>query len=238
MEGQNLQSKRLSESQLRAITEKMAEARQEHIYLYPWESLERDLKRKGLYRLPILGYGSLINPGSAAVTLRENSLSHSRPAIAFGARRLFNYEMPKVTPRYGPATGRSRAALNVQTTDKIEDLVNGILFEITIEEIPAFRAREIGYDLIPVASIIWNGTNDPPFLAYILSCPDKPVMGKRYTNERIVPHKKYYLLCRRGARKVSEDFLRLWLATTYLADGITLVSQWEVDEFPKINMDD
>lgn len=225
----------LSTLQLKAISSKMADALEEPIYLYPWESLENDLERRDLSRFPFLAYGSLINIESAAVTLQDQSLSKYRPAIAFGARRLFNYKMPKNTRRYGPASGRTRAALNVQTTDNIDDVINGILFEITLEEIPAMRAREIGYDLVPVATIGWNRTNDPPFLAYILRCPDRPLKGERLTSNGILPHKRYYLVCRGGAREVSEDFLHFWLATTYLADGVTPVSQWEITELPEVS---
>lgn len=237
MERRNLPGVRPNASQLRAISEKMAEALQEPVYLYPWDSLERDLKTKGLSRFPIVAYGSLVNIESANVTLQDQSLIHHRPVIAFGARRLFNYKMPKNTRRYGSTTRHTRAALNVQTTDNIDDVVNGILFEITLEEIPAIRAREIGYDLVPIATINWNENKDPPFLTYILRCPDELPMGKRLTSDQIVPHRQYYLICRRGARKVGEDFLRFWLDTTYLADGVTPISQWEAAELPDIDGD-
>lgn len=234
MERRNLAGVRLSASQLKAISEKMTEALQEPVYLYPWESLERDLETRGLSRFPIVAYGSLINIKSVAVTLQDKSLGQRRPVIAFGARRLFNYKMPKDNRRYGPTTGRYRAALNLRTTDNIDDVVNGILFEITLGEIPAMRAREIGYDLVPVATIGWNETEDPVFLAYILRCPDEPLGGKRLTSDNIVPHRQYYLICRGGAREISENFLRFWLATTYLADGVTPVSQWEAAELPEM----
>ncbi len=37
----------------------------------------------------------------------------------------------------------------------------------------------------------------------------------------------YYLLCREGAASVSESFLRFFLASTFLADGLTPVAEWE-----------
>lgn len=230
----NRLGKSLTEVQMRIIYEKMADAHQEFIYQYSWDSLENDLKNNGFSSLPVVAYGSLVNPKSAAVTFQDNSKRSHLPVIAFGVRRIFNYEMSTKVRRYGPVTGRNRAALNVETTEKIDDVVNGILFEIALEEIPAFRGREKGYDLVPVATISWNEINDPPFLAYILRCPDGPIDGKSLTNDQIDPHKQYYLTCRGGAHEIGEDFLHFWLETTFLADKVTPVSQWEVTEFPEL----
>jgi hypothetical protein len=234
MEGRNLSGINFNSTQLKAIKEKMDEVRQKPVFHYPWNSLERDLKTQGLSKFPMIGYGSLVNIKSAAVTLQDKSLNRNRPVIAFGARRIFNYIMPKNVERYGPVSDQNRAALNVHTTKKITDTLNGILFEITLDEISAIRSREIGYDLVPVATINWNENNNPPFLAYILRCLDKPHKGKNLTSSNIVPHKKYYQTCRDGALQIGKDFLQFWLATTYLADGVTPVSNWEVNELPEI----
>jgi hypothetical protein len=42
-----------------------------------------------------------------------------------------------------------------------------------------------------------------------------------------LPHPAYARLCRDGARAVSENFLRLYLRTTYLADRKTTLAEWE-----------
>jgi hypothetical protein len=42
-----------------------------------------------------------------------------------------------------------------------------------------------------------------------------------------LPHPAYARLCRTGARAVSENFLRLSLLTTYLADRKTTLAEWE-----------
>jgi hypothetical protein len=139
--------------------------------------------------------------------------------------------MPDHTDRYEPPEGNNRAALNVRATGSIDDMVNGILIEIVIDEVEAVRGREVGYDLVPVATINWNKPEDLPFIAYILRCPDEPYGGRHFTSESIAPHKHYYQICRSGAREFGKDFLSLWLSTTYLADGKTPVSDWEVNEF-------
>jgi hypothetical protein len=225
----------LSAGQTKKVWETMAEAAQKQAYLYPWEELEQQLERSGLAYIPIVAYGSLLNIESAAQTLTVESLVRRRPVIAFGARRLFNYQMTPRIGRYGPPTRLSaRAALNVRMTGKIEDAINGLVVQASPGEIPTLRDREIGYNLVPVACLGWKEMEDPPFLAYILSCPDDPRQGGRLVNDRIEPHPKYYLTCRKGAAEFGEDFLRFWLATTYLADGVTPVARWERTEFPDL----
>ena len=123
MEKWNSLGKSLSDVQTRVINEKMADANKESIYQYSWDSLEKDLKNKGFSSLPVVAYGSLVNPESASVTFQDNSKRSHLPVIAFGVRRIFNYEMSSKVRRYGPVTGRNRAALNVDTTKNIKDVV-------------------------------------------------------------------------------------------------------------------
>lgn len=228
-----MSSLKLSEIQLRAIAKSMAQAFEGPVYQYPWVSLERELKRRGLSCLPLIAYGSLINIKSATYTLSDQSCHRSQPVISFGARRLFNYKLPEEN-RYGQIEGRYQAALNVKITNNIDDVVNGKLFKIKLHDIPACRKRENGYDLVPITTINWNDIEAPPFLAYILRCPDDPIDEKQLIDNHIVPHSHYYLTCRTGALHISVDFLRFWLDTTYMADGITPVTHWKGGEFPDL----
>ncbi|MDA2912528.1 hypothetical protein MYX77_00960 [Acidobacteriia bacterium AH_259_A11_L15] len=127
--------------------------------------------------------------------------------------------------------------MNVRLTGDINDAINGIMVEISVKDIPALQAREVGYDLAPIACLRWNDLEETPFVAYILCCPDEPRDGKRRTNDGLEPHREYYKVCRRGAAEVGEEFLRFWLSTTYLADGVTPVAQWEATALPEIRSD-
>jgi hypothetical protein len=150
------------------------------------------------------------------------------PVVAFGVRRLFNYEIDERVSRYGPpVTPRSRGALNVVVTGNPEDAINGILLSVHSGDIRAFRLREKGYDLVPVATIPWERREEHPTIAYILQCPDEPRDGRVRTSHDVQPHLAYYRACRDGAASFGEEFLRFWLATTYLADGVTPVAGWE-----------
>lgn len=228
----NLYGIQLDDKQTKAILHMMGEAAKEPNYQYPWDSLEEELEVRSVSEIAVVGYGSLVNSASAGQTLSEESLSTSRPVIAFGARRLFNYEIPSDVDRYAPAIHPlARAALNALPTGRMEDIVNGIVMKLSLTDIPAIRRREIGYDLIPIVCLEWNDLEKPPFLAYILCCFDDEYEGIRNTNDKLEPHRGYYSVCRKGASEFGEEFLRLWLSTTYLADGVTPVAEWEVNEF-------
>lgn len=229
----NLPSIRVSSAQVTEVSRKVAEALREPPYPYPWwKTLEPELNRKGLSSISIVAYGSLLNSASAAKTFWGRPLGPRDPVIAFGARRIFNYQMSSGGGQYGPPTRPlARAALNTRITGNINDALNGVLLEISVGEIRAMQAREKGYDLLRVACLRWNAIEEPPFLAYILRCPDEPQSGRKRTNDELEPHREYYWRCRRGAGELGEEFLRFWLSTTYLADGVTPVAQWEASEF-------
>ncbi len=219
----------LSEDQERAVALTMKRAAEMKDYDYPWDGLEADLSELHGGSLKLLGYGSLINRESAARTLTSDVLT---PTVAIGARRIFNYESNR--PSLAPSTDpRARAVLNVVVTRQREDLVNGMLIEVPLEDIKPLRDREIRYDLKPVACVDWNRRDEPPFVGYILECSgDGQPHGKQVIRGDIEPNHRYYRLCRDGVTAVDEEFLQLWLDTTYLADGKTPVRDWEASSLP------
>ena len=227
--------KTLSEKQIKLVLGKIDEARYAPRYSYEWKgedsnevALEEGLKHMPRSILPFVGYGSLLNSASASFTFKDEILRYRRPIIVFGARRVFNYSMGSVVERYGkPERDIDTAALNIRLTGSVEDTLNAILLELPLSEIPALREREIGYDLEPVACIDWNGLEKRFFVAYSLLCPDEPRLGKKRTDNSLMPHRNYYQVCKKGAKEFGEPFLQYWLSTTYLADGITLVNEWE-----------
>ena len=199
-------------------------------YRYPWDDFEATLKQRGETFLRVLGYGSLVNYESASLTLDAKTLATRRAAVCFGVRRVFNYEMTKTVKRYGPPVDpASRAALNAVHTRDIDDVINGVVMEVALADVPALRAREVGYDLAPAPTLLWEDLSGLPFTTWVLCAPQEPTLGESHTNDQLSPHREYYRQCRQGAADIDADFLQLWLATTYLGDGITPVSQWEVD---------
>jgi hypothetical protein len=233
----DLQGLNLSAAQIEKIEVMIKDAQKKPFYPYPWDFLEEELKGKGLSGVPVVGYGSLINIRSAAQTLSEESLEDRKPVITFGVHRLFNYKMPEnISYSRSPKDTAEQAALNVLLTGCVYDVVNGVLINMLLKDIHSIRKREIGYDLVPVVCIQWGKTEIKPFPAYIFSCPEGTLGENRLTGDKTLPNHEYYLKCRKGAEELGKEFLRFWLLTTYLADRVTTVAQWESAELPELDL--
>jgi len=181
----------------------------------------------------LVAYGSLVNPDSAALTLKTNLGQTRVPVVATGVRRLFSFVIPSDQNRYGPPeTPSARGALNTEYTGLDSDTVNGVLLEIHLEDLPAFRKREVGYNLFRVPCRKWSQSGKPTFDACILVCPDRNYPDLAVPMSELEPHRRYYQVCREGAARIGAAFLDAWLSNTYLVDGVTPVSEWEKKVFP------
>lgn len=191
-------------------------------YTYPWDGLKEDLIQNKS-NLSLIGYGSLLNTESARLTLDIKIIDNSSPVVAFGVRRIFNYPFRSIPERYGPPLSpRHISALNCIATYNSKDIVNGLLLDIPLYGLDSIISREVDYDLIQVPVLYWRSNKRDFKNAYILS-----YAGHNSDKEEILPHVKYYEICREGASAVDDEFLKLWLHTTYLNDRLTSVSQWE-----------
>lgn len=199
--------------------------------LFPWVGLSELIERLDKKTLPIVGYGSLLNQASAARTLK-NALRV--PCVAFGCKRIFNYDMPKdALDKYGTNDVSSfRAALNVEVTGNIDHSINGILTELHPADIEAFREREKGYDLVPISCVEWNATlSSVPFTAFVLAAPDCARNPNwQVVRSDILPHSAYLRLCETGAKSISNQFLEFFRETTFLADKKTPISTWQTHD--------
>lgn len=187
---------------------------------YPWAGLEREAAGRGDDGILVVGYGSLMNRDSALRTLADPG-SLLGPVVAFRVRRVFDYRMPEATRARYPGGPAAAAALNVYPSDADADVVNGVLCRVPAAALPAFREREAGYDLVPVAVLPYPDLGGPPRVAHVLSCPAVSTDGLRRTAPDLTPHPDYAALCLAGARAVSDEFAALFLATTYLGDRAT-----------------
>jgi hypothetical protein len=180
-------------------------------------------------KLPFVGYGSLLNRTSALRTLSARTLDDSRPIVSFGLRRIFNYRIPSELSVYRDADPKTtKAALNVEITADMKNVMNGILFPVAIEDIPPLRDRELLYDLEPVPCLDWERPGSEPFFAYVLQCvvearPDGPGV-----DNTLEPHREYYRVCREGAASRGSQFLDFWLNTTFLSGSpLSTAAEWE-----------
>ncbi len=194
-------------------------------YHWPFSKpLKYAMEREGRETILLFSYGSLMNRESASMTLSTNALETRRPVVAFGLKRLFNYD-PKETSFGPPVDPDDRAMLNVKPTNRASDQVNGVVVELPVDDVLALCKRELGYDLVPVVVADWNDPNPTYEVAYTLVASDRPRYGHQYTNSAINPRPEYNSLVQEGAAEYGDEFLQMWLETTYYADGERTVDE-------------
>jgi hypothetical protein len=186
---------------------------------WPFDTSKKEaMRRLNQEKIPLFAYGSLLNEESAATTLGEETLATRRPAIAFGVNRRFDYDP-------GIDQGDERAMLNLATTGRTEDIVNGVVVEMSADDLMALSDRELGYDLVPVVVVDWNqavGDGKPTFYtAYTFQAPSEGP----YVNPDLLPDPGYYDLVVNGASQYGNEYLQLWYDTTFLGDGQTPVGK-------------
>ena len=198
-------------------------------YAYPYGQLADHLAQEGKASLLLFSYGSLIDEGSASRTLSAKALASRRPAVAFGVKRTFDRDVPIVaTSRWGvPCHPDARGMLNVQKTERPEDFINGVLVDLPLGDIGALLDREKGYDLVPVIVTQWEtflvGDNHYQ-IAYILQAHPEG----HYVNAHILPRPGYYELTRDATKQFGPLFEFMWHQSTFMSDGVTPISVWEM----------
>lgn len=199
-------------------------------FTYPWNELEKWLDKTSRPKLPLIGYGSLINQQSAGRTINVDDSAKRQAVKAFGAKRVFNYRMPAtlLTDRYDtPLDSREVAALNCELTSEASDEFNGILTHVESNRLDQLREREKHYSLKPVVYHDWDGNENNLQVAYILELlPNDKIPNNPY-DSTILPHKEYTKLCQKGALAVSETFLEHFDATSLLADKKTSLTEYQ-----------
>lgn len=198
------------------------------IWHYPYPDLADRLRDQGEGSILIFSYGSLMDRESAQETLSEQSMATRRTAVAFGVRRLFDRDVP-IKPRshwHTPNDPLARGMLNVRVSDSPYDIINGVLVEVAVDDLPSILSREVGYDLYPVVVEEWDSPDSSDYaVAYTFRAPEHSI----YTNPKLLPRPGYYELTRNAAKQYGPLFLALWYKTTYFADGHTLIQEWEED---------
>lgn len=191
-------------------------------------------------RVTIIGYGSLINPGtglSSTDQISSESYNTMREVIVFGWKRIFNWDV-RVGGKFPPtyvSYQNEQASLN--TVPEEGAYFNAVAIDITANELNELKKREIGYDMVTVAYASLQGIQDAIQIfnkAVIFSASseerqsfENPSEKVVYTNSSIVP-RRYYLdlvssICQ---YRKSEEFFELYNNTTFMADGKQLAAEW------------
>lgn len=196
-------------------------------HAFPWNSLVEELLTQGIEKIRILGYGSFLCPTSTRRTVPSAPEEGFPPVLGLGAKRVFNYTMPDgLLARYNSQEGpREKAALNVVTEGQAGHFITGRLMEVPFQDLPAMRVREKGYHLDPVPFLPWGNSGATIEYAFLFRADETPVDGVCHVDNSLLPHPGYTDLCINGAGTVDDAFKRLFLETSYLADGSTSLDQ-------------
>lgn len=155
----------------------------------------------------IFGYGSLISRRSLGGTLADADRTFT-PAVVKGYRRVFNYKEER---------DRDPDMLNLVKDGRAH--VNGVVFEVTEEELAKLKAREDVYNFEPV---IAHDFETGKKIGECLASVDPYI---NIDHDGNLPDKAYFLMCRQAAYAVSKAFGKMWDETTYTAKG-ERVSEW------------
>jgi hypothetical protein len=199
---------------------------------YPNDDFEDLAARFPDQKILIFGYGSLMNKLSAARSISRESIQTMRPVVAFGLKRLFNYH-PVSLERWGPDLHpREKAMLNVMPVTTYKTIINGVALEASIEDVRGLIKRERGYDLVPILIADWNSVSkeSPDVVvkvAYTFLVPEEIRCGIAYIQQKYYPVKGYLKMVREGAAAFGSDFLVYFDNTTFLANGVTAINEWD-----------
>jgi hypothetical protein len=178
----------------------------------------------------LVGYGTLLSRASVATTLGpEAETKPAIPVVVEGYRRLFNLRPTHYEPSYRRTPEPLEVgAMNVQRAPGFR--FNGLAFSVSLRDLEALDERERYYERI------WAPAERFPDgkalgEAFVYSAAP----GSSWVEEDpalIQPHWRDIVLARGGAYAVGRSFGELFDATTYLADGKTLVVDAMGGELP------
>jgi cation transport regulator ChaC len=190
---------------------------------YPNHDFEKIIPQGG--KILIFGYGSLMSKESLGgtnntrrkATVKPTALATMRPVIAFGLKRLFDYDYKNLLPH------KERAFLNVEPSEN--RIINGVVFEVDHEDLAALVDRETGYDLIPILVASWEAASKQKEeiefeVAYTFMASEEPRDGIVYKNKDILPIPRYQKAVMEAASSYGRDFYEFFCETTFLSDGI------------------
>jgi hypothetical protein len=196
------------------------------------KDLEQIYQHANSDTIPFFAYSSMIDKEAGAVkAISVQAAATQTPAIAFGLQRTFNREMATATVEggWGPLLQPNDLAI-LNVFEKEDAVLNGVVFQLPLDDLLILSKREVGYNLVPVLAMYWDDALDEQkepkiFLAYTFQAPNYTGEGIRYTNPNINPIPGYFNYLQKGLKSVGEDFTAMWWATTYLADQKTMVDE-------------
>lgn len=218
---------------LERVGEKLPEISSYPFFEYPNKNHD-EAKPSENGKILIFGYGSLMSPDIDAnkKSIKPENLKTLRPAIAFGVKRLFN-KRGGISKTFNSTTlePNERCFLNLVPTTNFNDVTNGVTIEIDQGDLIKLIAREVGYDLVPLFVASWDDAVKESDeinieIAYTFIASSGLRDHVSYTSNILYPIQWYASLVDKAAKFHGPVFWKLYQKTTWLADCITLISDW------------
>lgn len=173
-------------------------------------------------KVMITGFGTLLLQESLGDTISSDKAATKvyRPVVLKNSRRLFN-----LLPDHYEADNRLRednteiGAANVEPAEGFE--FNGLMFEVEEEELSELDKRERYYKRASAPCYDFE-TGEHLGESYVYESPLDARWLRRDIAE-LLPLWRDIVYARVGAYRISEAFGKMYDATTYLADGKTLM---------------
>lgn len=177
-------------------------------------------------KIVLVGFGTLLLQESLGDTISNKSKKKITPIIIKNYKRLFNLLPDHYEANNFLRTDKTeKGAANIEPAEGM--LFNGLSFEADINDLEHLDKRERYYkrSIVPYFSF---KTGEKLGVCHVYESPINARWIVR-KNADLLPLLRDIVYARVGAYRISEAFGKMYDATTYLADGKTLMIDYYKD---------
>jgi hypothetical protein len=181
----------------------------------------------------LVGYGTLLYRKSLGSSIGADAAAEKKviPVTIKDYRRLFNLRPDSyISTRMLSTEDIEAAAANVEPAKGHS--FNGLGFSVTPEELVSLDKREAYYERQVVPLYAFDDDSTLVGEGHVYVSP----LNARWINrdiEQLLPRFRDVIWARNGAYEISQAFGETYDATTYLADGTTLIGDLYGDKLDK-----
>jgi hypothetical protein len=187
----------------------------------PWfEANTRDNRS-----VSVFFYGSYMVPQFVASRLSVAAVRSMKPAVAYGARRVFDFVVPAPT---GSGLQKPTGGPTIELSAQPSDVVNGVVVDISAVDARKIAGPENVFDLVPMLVTVWPINKADPLMPQKAFALVAPVSRRDASLE---PHAEFWCAIDKGITLFGGEFHRLWRETTYRGGLATRVAEKQ----PKCN---
>lgn len=179
----------------------------------------------------MVGFGTLLLQESLGDTVGSHKKKKFNPVVVKNYKRLFNL-LPDHYEAYNylRTNGTERGAANIEPAQGFQ--FNGLSFEANASDLKSLDQRERYYKRSEVLHFDFE-TGEELGWCYVYESPlDARWLVRKNTD--LLPLWRDIVYARVGAYRISENFGKMYDATTYMADGQTLMVDYYKDYLQKL----